>query len=259
MFSLAMGMMSRGRPSNLELAMMLGNLKGGPNATTRPCTQCSRDVPMEQVLLTCDKCRASKKAQKVRRKERDDDLKAVMADLRGGGSTTSAPKKKAAPKKAAGKKRSDDEEESVEEMTARIMGEFHAAKGKAGAKGKAAATAGTKRRRVDDAEAGLNEPGAVYDKETAARRMRGDMPMPKLEPIGTKAVYKSPAESAPPLKKSKPTAAPAPVETPTAKPTPLTRQSSNLLATAKPGPSAKPQKVVQTSLAGFFKPTAKSA
>ncbi|KAK7031614.1 hypothetical protein R3P38DRAFT_2924757 [Favolaschia claudopus] len=59
----------RSRASNLELAMMMGNLN--PNSTTRPCTQCQAPVPKTQTLLTCEKCRDKKKRQKARRKERD--------------------------------------------------------------------------------------------------------------------------------------------------------------------------------------------
>jgi hypothetical protein len=64
------GAANRGRPSNLKIAIMIGNLN--PTSTTRPCTQCSGPVPKSQVLLlTCDKCREKKKKQKARRKERD--------------------------------------------------------------------------------------------------------------------------------------------------------------------------------------------
>ncbi|KAJ7029784.1 hypothetical protein C8F04DRAFT_745518 [Mycena alexandri] len=63
-------MFGRGKPSNLEISFMMANLRD-PNSTTRPCTQCRREVPKTQKLLTCEKCREKKKQQKARKKERD--------------------------------------------------------------------------------------------------------------------------------------------------------------------------------------------
>ncbi|KAJ7780236.1 hypothetical protein DFH07DRAFT_950281 [Mycena maculata] len=203
---------NRRGPSSLEIAIMIGNLN--PNSTTRPCTQCSREVPKNQVLLTCDKCRESKKRQKARRKERDlaieegsgkgpngrfssAPLQAVIARQDQETATKRAARRKdptkattpisnpnsmgmilqailneheagssSAPKKKATKKTTRDEE-SLEDVTNRCIAEMTAAKGKSGA--------GTKRKLK---EVDPNEPGSVYDAETARKRMRGDMPKP---------------------------------------------------------------------------------
>ncbi|KAJ7663793.1 hypothetical protein DFH06DRAFT_1324311 [Mycena polygramma] len=279
-------------PSNLEIAMMIGNLN--PNSTTRPCTQCQREVPKTQVLLTCDKCRESKKRQKQRRKERDlaieegrgkgpnagfssaalqavvakqeQETAAKRAATRKAGSTSTAKAEsssgsgsgsgsrslgivlqailnehkmssKPAPKKKTTKKAAQDE--SLEETTSRLLFEMATAKWKS--------SSGTKRK-LQEVEA--NEPGSMYDAETANKRLRGDMPMPKLEPIGQAS--KPAAESS-----KKPVAKPAASSTPASKPLPLSRKVSNLPPPTETDSGAKPQKV-QANLSGWFKPTPKS-
>jgi hypothetical protein len=231
-------MSRRNGPSNLELAMMLGNLN--PNSTTRPCTQCSKEVPKTQVLLTCDKCREKKKRQKDRRKERDmaveegrgagkgfdsAPLQAVVArqeqdtaarraarrkdggekaDAAGAsaGSTSgslgmgmgivmqaildehqreSAPKPKPAPKKKT-TKNAREEEEGLDFLTSLLLFEMATKAGSTSGPAKGASSSGTKRK-FKETESEANQPGTVYDAETAKKRMRGDMPMPKLEPI----------------------------------------------------------------------------
>jgi hypothetical protein len=208
---------------------MLGNLN--PNSTTRPCTQCSKEVPKTQVLLTCDKCREKKKRQKLRRKERDiaiaegrgkganegfssAPLQAVVAkqeqetaarraSARKEGSKSDAASEpasissrsmgmvfqaildehqrdssssKQAPKKKPTKKatRDDSEEtlESLEDLTNLLLFGIVPAQG--------GSSSGTKRK-LQEVEP--NEPGTIYNGETAKKRTRGDMSMPKVEPI----------------------------------------------------------------------------
>ncbi|KAJ6580977.1 hypothetical protein B0H19DRAFT_1251247 [Mycena capillaripes] len=278
---------NRRGPSNLELAIMIGNLN--PNSTTRPCTQCNQDVPKTQVLLTCEKCREKKKRQKERRKERDmaveegrgkgpnqgfsnAPLQAVIAKQeqqtaarrasgRKDGSTTNAgsssrsmgivlqaildehqtdSSSKAMPKKKT--KKAAQEEESLEGLTPRLLFEMATAKGKI--------SSGIKRK-LEEVEP--NEPGTVYDVETAQKRLRGEMPMPKLEPIPQAAGSNPTREKG---GKSVPRA--AALSSQSSKPLlPLSRQSSNLPPPTKADSDAKPQKV-QASLSGWFKPTPKS-
>ncbi|KAJ7483171.1 hypothetical protein FB451DRAFT_100978, partial [Mycena latifolia] len=248
----------RGGPSNLELAIMLGSLIN-PNATTRPCTQCHRAVPKTQVLLTCDQCREKKKGQKARRKERDQAIEAGRSEAgfssapllavvakqeaetvakraarrkdKGAGETPAAP--------AASGSGSGVGPQNMAFVYQAILNEHQRAavapKKKPAAK-KAAEAAGTKRKLKDI------DRGPPYDDETAKKRLRGDMPMPKLEPILG------------PENERKPVAKTSTVP----KPTPLTTQSSNLPTAAKTVTGAKPQKV-QTSLVGWMKPAPKSS
>ncbi|KAJ7272741.1 hypothetical protein B0H12DRAFT_1228736 [Mycena haematopus] len=300
-------MSSRNRrgPSNLELAMMLGNLN--PNSTTRPCTQCSKEVPKTQVLLTCDQCREKKKRQKQRRKERDTaveegrgmgtnqafssaPLQAVIAKQeqetaarraatrKAGGSksnseaATSSPSSthsmgmgmglvlqaildehdrvaKQAPKKKTTKKAAARVEESVDLLTSLLLFEMATSKAGSGSGAKAGSSSGTKRKHQ---EIEPNEPGTIYDAETAKKRMRGDMPMPKLEPIaqtgGGNSAKQSGRKSV-----SEPVASAS-----TSKPLPLTSQSSNLPPPTNADSGAKAQKV-QANLSTWFKPSAKSS
>ncbi|KAJ7132343.1 hypothetical protein C8R44DRAFT_48563 [Mycena epipterygia] len=205
-----------GKLSNLEIALMMGNLN--PTSTTRPCTQCNREVPKTQRLLTCDKCRASKKQQKARKKERDMAIKegrgangfssapllaviakqeqetaAKRASRKGGAKAKAADSSTAESSAAGSSPASSSNPRNMGMVFQAILNEHQRDSAAAAAPKKKAVTkvatakgsagsggAGTKRK-LSDVEA--NEPGAVYDAETAKKRLRGDMPMPKLEPI----------------------------------------------------------------------------
>ncbi|KAF8166587.1 hypothetical protein K438DRAFT_1984138 [Mycena galopus ATCC 62051] len=314
-------MSNRNRVSNLEISLMLSNLKD-PNSTTRSCTQCTREVPKTQVLLTCDKCREKKKRQKERKKERDEAI-AVGRGASGNGAFSSAPlqavvarqeqetaarraatrgstskakadsdsgasaavatsssssssigmglvmqaildeherETKPKPKKKATTKKAALADEGVlgglDLFTSLLLFEMATAGARGGSSSKASgsgsktAKTGTKRKLQEISEP--NEPGTIYDPETAKKRMRGDMPMPRLEPI-------SQANTAAKQKVTKPLPEPAASSSaPTAKPLPLTTQSSNLPPPTKTDPGAKASQKVQANISSFFKPSAKS-
>ncbi|KAJ7308564.1 hypothetical protein DFH08DRAFT_900266 [Mycena albidolilacea] len=176
----------------------------------------------------------------------------------------SAPKPKPASKKTTKKAR--EEEEGLDFLTSLLLFEMATKAGSTSKPAKAASSSGTKRK-YKETESETNQPGTVYDAETAKKRMRGDMPMPKLEPIpqagqeSRRAVAEPVASTSklPPVKKAKksvpePTAASASAS----KPLPLKKKSSNLppSSTEETEPAAKPLNI-QASLAGWFKPTPK--
>ncbi|KAJ7777261.1 hypothetical protein B0H16DRAFT_1683937, partial [Mycena metata] len=280
-------MFGRGKPSNLEISLMMADLRD-PNSTTRPCTQCQREVPKTQKLLTCEKCREKKKQQKARKKERDlavqegrgagpnqgfssATLQAVIAkqeqetaakraaarkpkaganeDPKPSANASSsrssmgmvlqaildehereeqaskpAPKKRKVTKKATIE---DELQEDLNTLSALLLFEMITK----GASSSMAGTKGTKRKREEE-EYEPNLPGTVYDAETSKKRMRGDMPMPRLEPIP--GAYHAPAKKSvhKPVASSSKTAS-------TSKTLPLRKETSNLPVT-KVDSEAKP-------------------
>ncbi|KAJ7089865.1 hypothetical protein B0H15DRAFT_800506 [Mycena belliarum] len=263
--------MSR-RATNLELAMMLGNILK-PGATTRPCTQCYRDVPKTQTLLTCDQCRAKKKQQKARRKERDTAIEAGRSDS----GFSSAPllavvakqDAETAAKRAARRKDKDGAPPPPVAASAgisnlavvyqAILDEYHRAAPplkkrqpatkKAPEAGSSSSVATGTKRKLKDVEV----TGPPYDEETAKKRMRGDMPMPPLEPIPGIAAARAKAREDEKDEKrlAKATAAV------TSLPTPIVTQSANIPTQAKAAAGPKPQKV-QSSLVGWMKAASKA-
>ncbi|EDR04160.1 uncharacterized protein LACBIDRAFT_304762 [Laccaria bicolor S238N-H82] len=136
---------SKSRVSNMEMALLLAKIN--PSSNTRSCTQCTRQVPKTQLLLTCEQCRDKQKRKKARRKERQ---------LAGDAGPMSLAKATAiideyereeaakAAKKPLKKKREDWDEIEVEmgedwdSMKERLKAEMAAGKGKSGEKRKAA-------------------------------------------------------------------------------------------------------------------------
>ncbi|RDB16558.1 hypothetical protein Hypma_002766 [Hypsizygus marmoreus] len=145
--------------SNLELALMLANIN--PSSETRGCTQCSREVPKTQLLLTCEQCRESQKRKKQRRKERklaeaaeggtgDASKKCTRAELQAIIDKHEMEEALAKAKQKGKKKRisnaSEIDEEDIESTTARLKAEFAAAKGVGNSKKQAT---GSKRKAVE--------------------------------------------------------------------------------------------------------------
>ncbi|KAJ7173569.1 hypothetical protein C8R46DRAFT_1083163 [Mycena filopes] len=299
-------MFGRGKLSNLEVSLMMADLKN-PNSTTRSCTQCQREVPKTQKLLTCDRCRESKKQQKLRKKERD----IAIAEGRGAGANegfSSAPlqaviakqEQETAAKRAARKPKDSStevakptagasssrngmgmvmqailNEHERDERASKPLPKKRATKKKADALGgdlnelsalllfdlitngafSSESVAGTKRKREEVEEYEPNLPGTVYDAETAKKRWRGDMPMPRLEPIpGTRAAISAQKTAAKPVASSSKTSTAA---TSKSKSLPLRKETSNIPPAPKVSVGAKRQKV-QGSLAGWVTATPKS-
>ncbi|KAJ6485638.1 hypothetical protein C8R45DRAFT_997300 [Mycena sanguinolenta] len=161
-----------------------------------------------------------------------------------------APKKKTTKKAAAGRA-----EESVDLLTSLLLFEMAASKaGSSSQAGPSSATARGTKRKLQDMES--YEPGRVYDAETSRKRMRGDMPMPPLEPIpqagGSNSAKQTDKKSVP----NKLAVSKSAGQSTSKQPLPLTTQSSNLPPPTKTNSGAKAPKV-QANLASWFKPSVK--
>jgi len=134
---------SKSRVCNVEMALLLAKIN--PSSDTRSCTQCTRQVPKTQLLLTCEHCREKQKRKKARRKERQ-----LVGEAGISKTTTTAiideyerEEAAKAAKKPSKKKREDWDKIEVEmgedwdSMKERLKAEMAAAKGTSGKKRKA--------------------------------------------------------------------------------------------------------------------------
>ncbi|KAJ6458135.1 hypothetical protein C8R47DRAFT_1163590 [Mycena vitilis] len=245
-------------PSNLEIAMMIGNLN--PNSTTRPCTQCQREVPKTQVLLTCDKCRESKKRQKQRKKERD----MAIAEGRGKGpnegfssaalqAVVAKQEQETAAKRAARRKAGSTSTAKAESSSASGLGSgllgivLQAILNEHEISSKPAPKKKTKKQAPQDEESLEETTSRLLFEMATAEWKSSSGTKRKIQETGKPA-----AESS-----KKAVAKPAASSTQSSKPLPLSRKASNLPPPTESDSGAKPQKV-QANLSGWFKPAPKS-
>ncbi|KIJ93712.1 hypothetical protein K443DRAFT_111631 [Laccaria amethystina LaAM-08-1] len=135
---------SKCRVSNVEMALMLAKIN--PGSDTRSCTQCIRQMPKTQLLLTCEHCREKQARKKARRKERKLAGEAgVISKVKNTAIIDKYEREEAedAAKKPSKKKREDWDKVEVEmgedwdSMKVRLKAEMAAAKGTSGKKRKA--------------------------------------------------------------------------------------------------------------------------